>query len=160
MPNRGAQPGNKNGVTHGLSKTVEFHIWGNIRYRCNNPRSKDYPDYGARGIVVDPRWDSFEQFLADMGPRPSGKHSIDRINNDGPYSKENCRWATQSQQRSNARGRQLTHNGKTQNTIDWAREMGLNYGTLLKRLKNGWSTERALTGTVDRRFSTYGKRKF
>ncbi len=77
-----------------------YRSWSAMKYRCDNPRDSSYARYGGRGITYDPRWASFDDFLADMGPRPDG-HSIDRIDNDGPYTKANCRWATLSEQRQN-----------------------------------------------------------
>ncbi len=90
--------------THGHSKHLpEYFIWKGMRQRCSNPRNQKFKDYGARGISVCERWDSFEAFLSDMGRRPSPGHSIDRKNNDGNYEPGNCRWATAKEQAANTR---------------------------------------------------------
>jgi hypothetical protein len=91
--------------THGRSKTTEWHIWCAMRQRCDNPRNPSYSAYGGRGITVCDSWRTFANFFADMGERPSLKHTLDRINNNGNYEPTNCRWATYAEQNSNQRPR-------------------------------------------------------
>lgn len=101
--------------THGMSHTTEWHIWSGMKSRCNNPNDDRYPDYGGRGIRVCPEWSSsFEAFYADMGPRPSKGHSLDRIDVDGHYEKSNARWATVAEQHANKRSRLPIHEMRKQ----------------------------------------------
>lgn len=90
--------------------TPAYRVWANMKARCRNKNATGYANYGKRGITYDPRWEQFENFLADMGQPPSKKHQLDRKENDGKYCKENCRWATKSQQSLN---RRLFHNNQS-----------------------------------------------
>ena len=126
---------------HGMTKTSEYQVWRHMKYRCFNPDHKRYSYYGARGITVCDRWkNSFENFLADMKLKPTPKHSIDRIDNDGNYCPENCRWATKAEQENNKRTNRLITIGCVTLTIaQWTKEMGFRKGVIRDRLKMGWS---------------------
>lgn len=133
--------------THGKSKTPEFAAWMNMIDRCRNPRARAYPSYGGRGIRVCRRWRaSFEAFLADVGPRPSEKHSIDRHpDNDGDYEPSNVRWATDVEQSINRRStRFIEFQGERLSLSDWARRLGLTRQSMRFRIAK-WGVERALT---------------
>lgn len=127
----------------------EYIVWCGMRKRCNNSKDERYPDYGGRGIKVCERWNDFALFLADMGNRPIGA-TIDRIDNDGPYSPHNCRWADRIEQANNSRkNRFYTWHGQTKTEAQWARELGMHRGTLRSRLeRNGFNIEMAFTGSV------------
>ncbi len=114
--------------------------------RCEDTHNAAYPRYGGRGIYVCERWrSSFENFLEDMGDAGEGM-SIDRIDNDGPYSPENCRWATRREQANNRRNNRLiTYNNETHTLNEWARIIGIERGVIFARLKSGWTIEDSFT---------------
>ena len=115
-----------------------------MKSRCTNPNFNQYQRYGGRGITFDPRWATFENFLADMGERPTGT-SLDRIDNSGPYGKANCRWATREQQANNrSSNRKVTIQGETRTLAQWARHFGINQATVKDRVERGWPLGRAL----------------
>ena len=128
----------------------KFHeTWSRIWTRCTNPNADNWAYYGGRGIRVCDRWKSFEAFVADMYPSYEEGLTIERNDSDGPYSPENCRWATMAEQVVNRRSnRRVTFQGRTQTISQWAAELGLDYFTLRKRLNRGWPVERALTAPV------------
>lgn len=137
----------------------EYSIWMNLRMRCNNPGNNRYAMYGARGIRVCERWEAdFLNFLKDMGRRPTPDHSIDRINNDGDYTPENCRWATRKEQCRNRRSSKfLVFRGERKTTAEWSELFGVSQGTLHYRLKAGWSVEDAITKPLRGMASKDGK---
>lgn len=131
--------------THGKSNTTEFRIWSLIKSRCFCNTDRMFKYYGGRGITVSPEWvRSFETFLKDMGNRPLGG-SIDRINNNGNYCKENCRWATKIEQANNKRTNKLhTYKGLTLTSADWSRIAGISSQLFYTRMKRGWSFEKTI----------------
>lgn len=144
-------------VKHGLSETVEFFTWTDIQTRCHNPNSTSYESYGGRGIHVCKRWrDSFEDFLSDMGLRPSNAHSIDRINNDGDYEPANCRWATREEQANNKRNNVMVTIGEETKTLSsWCKQFGVQTGTASLRYKKGYRGS-ALFETTTKKVSING----
>lgn len=130
---------------HGRSKTPEYVAWTNMLHRCQNPDDQDYHSYGGRGITVCHRWLTFVNFYADIGDRPSPKHTLERIDNGRDYSPENCRWATRAEQASNRRtSHRLTFQGKTLTAAQWSRLLGINYGTICQRIRCGLPVEQIL----------------
>jgi hypothetical protein len=129
---------------HGASHSKEYQIFNAARQRCENPKHIGYPNYGSRGIEF--RFASFEEFFADLGPRPSDRHSIDRIDNDGHYEPGNVRWSLKETQAKNNRANQrITFNGRTETITDWAKAVDIPASTLYARIRNGWCEPCALT---------------
>lgn len=137
--------------THRGTGTPEYRIWDTMKQRCNNPKHKKFPLYGGRGIKICARWDDFASFLSDMGPRPSPRHSIDRIDGDKGYSPDNCRWATPKQQARNVRTHpRFTYQDRTLTIAEWAEITGINTSTLYYRIvRMKWPIERALTEAIN-----------
>jgi hypothetical protein len=137
----------KRHTTHGQKHTPEYSTWCAMKRRCHGANSSGHHKYGARGIAVCQRWrDSFEAFLADVGPRPSPAHTIGRIDNEQGYFPGNVRWETIQEQAHNKRTtRKITHDGLTLSAMQWARKLGIRYMTLIARLNRGWSVDRALS---------------
>lgn len=123
------------------------HILENMIQRCHNPNNPSFVNYGGRGVKVCDRWrDVPGAFAEDMGERPSPAHSIERIDNNGPYSPENCRWATREEQNRNTRQNvNLTHQGETLCVAQWAARLGVPAALIRDRLRLGWDTARALS---------------
>lgn len=133
--------------THSMSGTREYETWARMISRCEKKNDKAYARYGGRGIFVCNRWrNSFGLFYKDVGPRPSNKHSLDRINNSLGYFPENCRWATKDQQANNMSTNHLiTCFGKTDTISNFSKTSPVKYGTIVYRISRGWSPELAIT---------------
>lgn len=125
---------------HNMYNSPTYVSWQSMLRRVKNRHR-----YADRGITVDRRWHLFEEFLADMGERPEGT-TLDRIDNDGPYTADNCRWASKETQDNNRENsRHITYDNRTQSIAQWAREVGLSRGVLYNRiLILGWDVKRAL----------------
>lgn len=128
-------------LKHGLA-TIHRHplyqTWCGMRARCNNPASKSYTNYGARGVTVCAKWADFAAFVEDMGLRPTPKHTIERRDNSKGYEPGNCHWATRTEQARNMRkNRSLTYQGETLLLEDWARRFNVYSSTLHSRLERG-----------------------
>lgn len=133
---------------HGMTKTPIYGLWHAMIQRCYDKNCHAYSRYGGRGIIVCDKWQTFEGFYEDMGDRPQGK-SLERLDNNGNYSRENVIWADIKQQNNNRRTNVvLEHNGKKQTMQQWCDELNLKFGTVWARLNRGWDVSRALTQKV------------
>lgn len=159
----------QHGHTIGGRPTPEFNSWRGMIERCSNPHHESFARYGGRGIKVCERWASFEAFLNDMGRRPRGQ-TLDRINPEGNYEPNNCRWATTRVQGQNtSKQRHITAGGETLRLYEWAERLGIATPVILGRLARGWSEERAVLtpkwavksgparGSIQRRRAADGK---
>lgn len=136
-------------VTHGLRKSPEYKIWQAMKYRCSE-KTAVFKNYAGRGISVCAEWaDDFATFYADMGQRPSAKHTIERKDNNAGYSKSNCEWATRQVQANNKRGnRRISHCGRLLTAAEWSRELGVSQRNIANRLKRGKDTASVLSVIV------------
>lgn len=137
-------------LKHGLSYTPEYRAWQTARLRCIEPTNQAWPSYGGRGIRMCERWlNSASAFVADMGPKPSPKHELDRRDNDGHYEPGNCRWVLRTTNDRNRRSNRLvTFNGETHAMAEWCERFGLPQDTATWRLRNGWTPEATFTTPV------------
>lgn len=141
-------------TTHGKSRTAIYGVWSGMHSRCGNPNLKSYRDYGARGITVCKRWESFDNFLADMG-MPAKGMTIDRADNNKNYEPGNCRWISRKEQSRNKRNSiVITYGGRTLSLAEWSSILGLSYYTLHSRYKNGCPADRILE--PKRRINQFG----
>ena len=148
-----SEHGRKASTHHGMKFTRIYDIWQDIKGRCNRPSTVGYKNYGGRGITYDSRWEKFEPFYEDMGKsyeehvREFGEKdtSIDRINVDGNYCKDNCKWSTIEEQANNKTSTKfITYNNETHSLMHWSKIVDIPYKTISSRLIKGWSEEDAL----------------
>ena len=134
------------------ARSPTYLSWQAMKNRCSRKSHPHYQHYGGRGITVGVRWRCFQNFLEDMGERPAGM-TLDRIDNDGPYCKDNCKWSCSKDQHRNRRNnRRLTYRGRSLCVVEWAEILDVSCYTLFRRLYKGWSIEKTLTTPV-RRYS-------
>lgn len=154
-----ARPSRTLTTKHGLSRTVEYRVWQTMRLRCHVSTNPAFKDYGGRGITVCARWvNDVRAFVADVGPKPTPRHEIDRIDNNGGYwcGRSDCaecvaagrecnvRWATRTENCRNRRSnKRITYRGETKTMVEWTDVLGLNVAAVDKRIAAGWSIERA-----------------
>lgn len=136
---------------HGMSKSPEYGVWAGMIARCTKSKCWNYNRYGGRGIKVCNRWLSFCNFISDMGRRPSNGHSIERVNNDGNYCPENCRWATKPEQwRNRSDTKFLEVAGFRATLSEWSEATGIPKYNIKNRINNlGWDAFRAVTTPVE-----------
>ena len=134
------------GVKHGLYGSLLYSVWRHMRERCLSKSCACYERYGGRGITIDPSWDDFAIFQSDMQNGYADGLTLDRKDNNGPYSKENCKWSTQKEQQRNKRSsRWIDFRGKRMLMVEWDEFLNYSRGTTSHRMANGWSIEKTLT---------------
>ena len=145
---------------HGRRNTPEYNSWQSMKKRCYDPTNENFKHYGGRGIIVCDRWiDSFENFFKDMGIKPSLKHTIDRIDTNGNYSLENCKWSTPIEQGNNKRNCIILTMDSKQMTLKQACVMkNIPSGLVYNRVQHGWSIEEALNTPRMRQYSRVSRK--
>jgi len=133
-------------------QSAEYRTWHGIKDRCSRPKNRNYHRYGGRGITMCDKWkNSFENFLADMGERPSDQHSIERKDNDGNYEPDNCIWATREDQDNNRSDCVfIEFDGLRMTLSQWGRHLNISRGTINARRRNGWTDEQIIKGISPR----------
>lgn len=145
---------NQKRSTHGQAQSSEYRTWAAMITRTTNEKHRSYHNYGGRGIKVCERWlHSFQNFLDDMGSRPTPEHSIDRIDVNGNYEPGNCRWITMAEQAANRRdARHITHAGRTMNSAAWSKISGVHKQAIYCRFfEQGWTAEKAIFTPLNRK---------
>jgi len=139
-----------NAIQHGMSRTPTYQSYYSMLARCLNPKAHAFDKYGGRGIQVCDKWvSSFQSFLSDMGARPSMKHSLGRINNDGHYCPENCRWEDDVQQQNNtSQNHFIEVDGDRLTIAQWSRKTGIKMSTIRYRIKKGWPAKEAVSADL------------
>jgi hypothetical protein len=136
---------NFNPELRGCSYTPEYKVWNNFKNRCTNPKANNYHRYGGRGIKVCDEWQKFEGFIKDMGKRPTKYHTIERVDNDGDYCKDNCKWVTRGEQaRNRSTNVFVVFDGRRRVIKDVAKEVGLTHQLILRRMSKGMTLQEAI----------------
>jgi len=149
---KGNRNASKRMTTHGMTNTKVYRSWRHAKERCRNTNDRAYPNYGCRGITFCKEWDEFENFYKDMGNPPKGM-SIERIDNDKGYCKDNCKWADYTEQGANKRNNVLIElDGKTMTASQWSRETGILLWTILARVKSGFTPQETLNPNFGKTF--------
>jgi len=143
----------KRSTTHNMRSTPEYDIWASAKQRVSNPNNKGFKNYGGRGIRMSKLWfNSFSEFIKDMGKRPSVNYTIERIDNNGNYCKENCKWATRKVQGNNTRHcKYIEYDGEIKTLTQWCEYLNLPYHTIKRRLYRGWSIKDAFVKPIQNR---------